>query len=258
VEEWRARWEELCRKYRPDMAWFDWKWQEPAFREDAKKIMADYYNTAATRWNKEVAFNNKTLKNPPRFPVDVGDLIEMDYMSMATISRIYWQNPRGIGKSFAYNRQEKPEDYDSANELIDEFMDIISKNGNLLLNVGPKADGTIPRVQRERLLAIGRWLEVNGEAVYGTRPWEVCQEGTIRFTKKGDAVYAICLEWPGEKLNVGTMSTVSARCPEEIKKVSMLGADGKLDWSRDVAGLTVTMPDEKPCEHAYAVKVVLE
>lgn len=257
VKDWKARWEEIRDKYQPDMAWFDWKWQEPAFRQAAKEIMADYYNKAETEWGKEVAINNKTLKSPPMFPADVGDLIEMDYMEMATISRIYWENPRGIGKSFAYNRNEEPEDYDTTNELIDEFMDVISKNGNLLLDVGPKADGTIPELQRQRLLEMGQWLEVNGEAVYGTRPWTVCQEDNIRFTRKDDAVYVICLEWPGEKLTVGTMSSVSARCPQEIQSVSMLGVDGELDWSRNTSGLTVNLPQQKPCQHAYVVKVVL-
>ena len=256
VQDWKARWEEIRDKYKPDFMWFDWKWGHPAYQDEAKQMMADFYNLAR-KWDKDVAITNKTIKNPPRFPIDVGDLIEMDYLNLDVISRVKWENPRGIGHSFGYNRNEAPEDYNSVDELVDGFADIVSKNGNLLLDVGPKADGTIPEVQKERLRGIGEWLDVNGEAIYGTRPWKTCQEGDIRFTKKGNAVYAICLEWPGKKLQISSMSNISAICPESVESVSLLGTEGELKWSRDWRALTINTPGKKPCKHAYVFKVTL-
>ena len=254
---WRARWEELQKKYRPDLMWFDWKWGHPAFREDAKEMMANYYN-AAERWGKEVAINNKTILQPPRFPIDVGDFIEVDYMSLETVSRLVWENPRGIGRSYSYNKAESAEDYNSTDELIDGFVDIVSKNGNLLLCIGPRADGTIPEVQRDRLRGVGRWLDVNGEAIYGTRPWRTCREGDIRFTRRGNTVYAICLEWPENALEIKSMSSISALCPEHIESVELVGSEEELDWSRDWRALTIQSPETRPCKHAYSFRITLE
>jgi len=103
--------------------------------------------------------------------------------------------------SWGYRKHLPEEDYMSTNQLVDYLVDIVSKNGNLLINIGPRADGTIPEAQQERLLGIGEWLEINGEAIYGTRYREQFREGDIRFTKKGDDVlYVISLVWPGETL----------------------------------------------------------
>ena len=105
--------------------------------------------------------------------------------------------------SWGYNKNLPDEKYMSTDQLVDHLVDIVSKNGNLLINVGPRADGTIPEAQQERLLGIGKWLEINGEAIYGTRYWEKFGEDNIRFTRKGDNIlYAISLVWPGETLTI--------------------------------------------------------
>ena len=140
--------------------------------------------------------------------------------------------------------------------LVDMLVDIVSKNGNLLLNIGPKADGTIPEIQKERLLGIGEWLKVNGEAIYGTDYWKTYGEDSIRFTRKGDhTLYAIAMEWPSEQ---ATIKSLDEDMDGEVQSVSMLGIDGELDWKISAEGLTIETPSEKPCEHAYAFKISLK
>jgi alpha-L-fucosidase len=202
LRDWKKRWEEFRDKYKPDMLWFDGMWGlDSAFIEMDKQIMADYYNKAR-EWGKEVAINNKGgVWRGGLSPTRVGDYIGGDYMTLDTINPIKWSKPRGIGHSYGYNKTETMEDYNTVNELVDQLVDIVSKNGNLLLNIGPKADGTIPDIQKERLLGIGRWLDVNGEGIYGTDYWKTFGEDSIRFTRKGKStLYAISLTWPNEKM----------------------------------------------------------
>lgn len=174
--------------------------------------------------------------------------------------------------------------YKSVNRLVDNLIDRVSKNGLLLLNVGPKADGTIPEEARERLLGIGRWLEVNGEAIYGTMPWFIYGEGPmemeggayteidgdedavnytgqdIRFTIKDNILYAICLDWPGKEVTIHSLKRLEEELSiywveDDIQSVSMLGVDEELEWSFSDDGLTIKIPDKQPCEHAFVLRI---
>ena len=179
-----------------------------------------------------------------------------------------WQTDTSIGKkSWGYIEGEENK---SPNHIIDDLVDIVAKNGNLLLNIGPKPDGTITQEQQDVLLKIGAWLTVNGEAIYGTRPWTKAAEGStkstagaftdneespytaedIRFTTKGDILYAIALGWSEKEILVRSINQSKA-----VSQVSMLGSSEQLTWSQTADGLLVQFPEEKPTEYAHALKI---
>jgi alpha-L-fucosidase len=161
---------------------------------------------------------------------------------------------------------------------VGDLVDIVSKNGTLLLNIGPRPDGAIPEPEQEILRNIGAWLAVNGEAIYGARPWQVFGEGPteiveghftdtmrqpftgqdIRFTTKGNALYAICLDWPGNEAVITTLEANGDIKADTIADISMLGSPASLAWSQDENGLKIQTPSERPCEYAYTFKIVLK
>jgi alpha-L-fucosidase len=168
--------------------------------------------------------------------------------------------------------------YKSVNSLIDDLVDIVSKNGCMLLNIGPKPDGTIPEPEQEMLLEMGAWLKVNGEAIYGSRPWQKYGEGPtevedgtmtndaekrrrdfgaedLRFTVKGETLYVIGLEWPGDGATVNIRSLADGKGLDRVGTVTLLGHGGRLSTERDKKGLHVTLPEGKPCGFAYVLKI---
>ena len=196
--------------YQPDLMWFDTRTdriKEPYRRE----MVAHYYNQAA-EWGRDVGitYKNKDL------PVGVG-ILDLERGRMSGLTKHIWLNDDSIDWG-SWCDVETPA-YKSTDRLVDGLVDIVSKNGNLLLNITPRADGTIPEPVRERLLGIGQWLELNGEAIYETRPWVEFGEGPttvkeghfgekhikdftagdIRFTTKGKTLYAIVLAWPADR-----------------------------------------------------------
>jgi alpha-L-fucosidase len=143
--------------------------------------------------------------------------------------------------------------------VVRNLINNVSKNGGLLLNISPKADGTIPDNQQQLLLNIGKWLAVNGDAIYGTRPWTKSGEGAsgaqaYRFTTKGGALYAIALAWPGAQATITSLAT-GAPGVGTITGVELLGHNGALEFTQGVEGLKVKMPADKPCDYAYALKI---
>jgi alpha-L-fucosidase len=173
--------------------------------------------------------------------------------------------------------------FKSVNELVTGLVDRVSKNGFLLLNVGPKPDGTIPEPAKERLRGIGDWLRINGEAIYGTSPWLTAGEGPttlkksgtfnednalqytpqdIRFTCKDDYLYVTVLAWPGEKAAITSLvpkgETWTGLYPSEIKSIEMLGSDEPIKWEFTRESLMLTTPKRKPCNDAFVYKITLK
>jgi alpha-L-fucosidase len=156
-------------------------------------------------------------------------------------------------RSFGYNRNEGEGEYLSAEERIHQLVDVVSKNGNLLLNVGPMADGTIPREQVERLQAIGEWLETSGEALFGSRPW-VRAEGTtsrdtpVRFTRRIEdgTVYATVLG----PISDGAITIENF--PGRPSHVGLLGFEPTLTWSSENGALRILLPGNLPDRPAYS------
>jgi len=269
LEDWYARTVEIVDKYQPDLMWFDFGFERPEFEPYRRKFAAYYYNKAI-EWGKEVAINYKHDAFPSWAAV-----LDIERGKLDSIREAFWQTDTSVClRSWGYIQDHE---YRSVDSLVDELVDIVSKNGCLLLNVGPRPDGTIPEEQQRILLEIGQWLDVNGEAIYGTTYWRTFGEGPtrtkagyhrerrqkkftaedIRFTSKGDKLYAIVLDWPGGELVIRTLGSRSQLCPQQITEAAMLGSSEKPGWSRDEEGLKITMPSQRPCDHAYAFRLTL-
>ncbi len=162
-------------------------------------------------------------------------------------------------------------------QAIHWMADAVSKNGTFILNVPGRPDGTIDSDEQAVVDAIGGWMQINGEAIYATRPWKIFGEGAhqsrggafggagqldagdVRFTrnKAGDKVYAIVLGWPDGDFVINNLGAGSTTQPGSVKNVELLGSPAKLDWKQSSESLTVKKPAEKPCDFAYALKVSL-
>jgi alpha-L-fucosidase len=207
------------------------------------EIMAEYYN----------AVPDGVIDD--RFGVKHSDFRSPEYETLTKISTTKWEECRGLGRSFGYNRAEGEAETIAPDELIYLLVDIVSKNGNLLLDVGPEADGTIPPVQMERLKALGAWLKQNGEAIYGTRPWkradgESAERIRVRFTQTDSAVYATLLGQPKT-----TSITLKSLTPKAGTQIVLLGSSKPLDWSQQGADIRVKLPASLPGQYAHVLKI---
>jgi len=169
-------------------------------------------------------------------------------------ARHKWEECRGIGGSFGFNRMENLDDYSTSEDLIHLLVNVVSRGGNLLLNVGPTADGRIPVIMQQRLADMGKWLEVNGEAIYGTRPWYEAKEvENVRSTRKGDTLYATTLSWPGRELVLPGVN------PDRNATVTLLGYDQPLKWRTRGGNLVIEVPvlsvDEVPTLYAHSFRI---
>jgi alpha-L-fucosidase len=273
LELWKGKLIEVVDRYDPDLVWFDFGL---AYVHDAYKraFVAHYYNKAAER-GKDVAITYKGHDLPPGVGIndlELGQEKDMTYHEWITDSTVdagvAWGYVEGMG-------------YKSVDNLVDNLVDRVSKNGYLLLNVGPRPDGTITDETKDRLLGMGEWLSVNGEAIYGTTPWMVAGEGPthldkagpfnesntleytaedIRFTSKGDVLYATVLAWPNGKVLIKSLAQTRqiwniGLYPSEIESVTMLGDGAPLRWELGPEGLSVEPPARKPCDHAFVFKI---
>ncbi len=226
-EHFHPQFKDLITRYSPDIVWTDGEWEQSSETWKSTELLSWLFNETP---NKDVVINDR-WGNDCRHKH--GGFYTTEYGSGMDDDTHAWEESRGIGHSYGYNRAEKIEHYRSAQELILMFIDLVSRGGNLCLDIGPKADGSIPVIMEERLMQMGQWLRINGEAIYGTRMWsKPCQwsegekPGTKRgeymsgfdilketitpeagqatkeifFTQKDKALYAITPKWPGKKL----------------------------------------------------------
>ncbi|WP_298369802.1 alpha-L-fucosidase [uncultured Lutibacter sp.] len=271
-ERWWARTKDVIDNYQPDILWFDFYLDIPDFADMRPQLAAYYYNKGI-EWGKEVVLQDKNFSHEA-FPE--GTVVyDLERGKLPGIRKLPWQTDTSIGKnSWSYVTNWKSK---TANQLVDDLVDIVSKNGCLLLNVGPKSDGTIPEDQKEILLQMGDWLAINGEAIYDTKYWKTFGEGPtevkkghhseggnenlsskdIRFTHKGNKLYAIALDWPKDGKVVITSLAKNSKYVNDlnIKNVSVLGTKENIKWEQTNEGLNVTMPTKKPCEFAFTIAI---
>lgn len=265
AREWLMHTYELIDKYQPKLIWFDWTVNNPVLMPYFNKFMAYYYNNALD-WGENVVVNTKQ-----GYPTNI-QVWDMERGKTEKMMKFPWQTDTSIGKkSWSYIDNEENK---TTGQIIHDLIDIVSKNGNLLLNIGPRADGTITEEQQSILLSIGQWLEVNGEAIYGTRCWQKFGEGDakltkgsfsdnevtvytvrdIRFTTKGNDFYAIVLNGDEKDVLIKSLDK-HAVGDAKIKNVRLLGSSEKIIWQTTDEGVKLQFPETKPCEYAYAFKI---
>lgn len=240
---------ELIERYRPSILWNDIGLPR---RFDREGLVAAYYDAVPDglvndRWSKALPnrdFNSAEMNDPLD---DVhSDFTTPEYARYDEIRPWKWEATRGLGHSFGYNRDETDDEYLSVRELVHTLVDVVSKNGNLLIGVGPAGDGTIPAAQRHRLLGLGDWLAVNGAAIFGTRPWRRAEGRTrdgldVRFTHDGDRLFAVVLDAP----RAGELA-IEALVAAPGTDVRLLGSSDPLAWRQEGGDVVVTLPRGLP------------
>lgn len=273
VESWFLRCQDLMDTYHPDLVYFD-DYGLP-LGQAGLDITAHYYNSNR-RWN-----NNKleAVVTAKQLSPEQSRGVVQDYERgfCDTIQSEPWQTCTCIG-SWHYSREiAEKNQYKSVGQVLCMLIDIVSKNGNLLLSIPIRGDGTIDEHEIAFLDGMAKWMNINGEAIFGTRPWRIYGEGPtrlkagmfneaatnsftaedVRFTSKGKSLFAFLLGWPGEKnvviksLGIGSPHLNGRR----ITDVSLLGYDGKLEWEQERDGLRIKMPEMKPCDNAVTLKI---
>ena len=246
---------ELVTNYEPSLIFSDageWLYDDEFWK--TKEFLSWLYNESSCK--NVVVINDRWCKG---MPGKHGDYFSSEYKDADSSEfKKPWEESRGIGGSYGFNRAENIDDYSSSKDLILELVDIVSRGGNLLLNVGPTSDGRIPVIMQERLMDIGSWLDINGEAIYGSRKLKrkiKTDNKNLYFTRKNGALYCIFSKWDDE-------IEIYLPYKESIKSVKLLGCDSIIEWKNSHNNkLKIKIPkltiDEIPCLHAWTLKIEL-
>jgi alpha-L-fucosidase len=283
-EHFHPQFKDLVESYQPDIMWGDGEWDMQSKDWKSAELIAWLFNESSVkntvlindRWGKEIRKNH-------------GGYFTTEYEAETSEFHRPWEECRGMGFSFGYNQNEDAWDYSSPKTLVLTLINIVSNGGNLLLDIGPDARGNIPPIMQDRLLEIGKWLKINGEAIYGTKKWERTvqwSEGKqgyqpegqhylgaefilkqtidpepgwavkeIFFTQKEDHVYAILPKWPGKKLIIKDFNA------NEGTKIILLATNAGCSWENTGNNLEIALPDydpNLPAENNYAYVLKIE
>ena len=264
-EHMTPQFKDLVTRYNPSIIFSDGEWDLPSDEWKSPELLAWLFNETAVK--NEVVINDRWGKDSRH---KHGGYWTTEYTPGMSGMDHVWEESRGMGFSYGYNRAERVEDYHTGPQLVTMLVDLVSRGGNLLLDIGPNGDGTIPVVMEERLLEIGSWLKVNGEAIYGTKPWKTSRQwssGEVQkveynksyetaydvtklgqkpsagkaaieafFTAKGKNVYAILPRWPGRQFQIKDVGF-------DAKSVALLGASSPLKWKTVGKALNIELPE---------------
>ncbi|WP_423127900.1 alpha-L-fucosidase [Gaoshiqia sp. Z1-71] len=248
---------DLVVRYQPEIIWTDGEWDHPAEVWKSTNFLAWLYNESPVK--ESVVVNDRWGKGTRSVH---GGYFTTEYdllKGQGTNSLVFnkpWEECRGVGGSFGYNRNENLEDYESSESLVKNLINKVARGGNLLLNIGPTADGRIPVIMQQRLADIGAWLKINGEAIYGTRKWEkappVTPTTSTFFTRKGKDLYLIVTEWQDDPIVLENIGKINA--------VELLGFSGNVDFSisenRAIIKPPLVSPKTLLGQYAWVYKLV--
>jgi alpha-L-fucosidase len=264
---------EAVKRYSPSIIYFDGEWDYPIASDSFRMqdFLAWLYNDSPCR--NDVVVDDRFGKGSRG---KHGGVYSSEAGAQESGVDHKWSEDRPISRgNWSYNRLEKLDDYLGERDMIFLLVETVAQGGNMQFDVSPCADGTIPMLQQERLIQIGEWLKVNGEAIYGTRRWRVTHEGPlvpiydprlnkqwtwtvrdkvpqVQYTRKGDVLYATSLAWPGKTLTLETPT------PGPRTQVQLVGI-GPVSWKAAAKGMTIDVPAlsvaELPCRHAWVFKL---
>ena len=271
AEDWLARSAEIVKKYHPDFIFFDWWIGQPSVRPYLAKFAAYYYNESQQHGPVGI-ISYKWVDMQEH-----SGLLDIERGQLGDIRPAYWQTDTSVSnKSWGYIEHDT---YKTPIFIIDQLADVVSKNGNLLMNIGPRADGTIPDEVQQVLRSVGAWLQVNGDAIYGTRPWKVFGEGPtkvaagsfhdadtasytaddFRFTSKGNVLFAIEMGWPvgREEIVIRHLGSTGLG-NRQIVAVTLLGSTAPIKYEQRSDGLHIVPPAKPAGEAAYVYRIALD